>query len=101
VTTFNINDPIGILARTIWAEARSGGAHAMAHVANVVVNRASNASGRDRRGRQLPRTDDADPSSLDAWRGPHAERWLSLVLDHARRRACTPQLQTSAGACEQ
>ena len=32
---------IETLARTIWAEARSGGAAAMTHVANVICNRAA------------------------------------------------------------
>lgn len=36
-----LDDPIDTLARTIYAEARSGGAHAMAHVASVVLNRAA------------------------------------------------------------
>lgn len=35
-----LDDPIDTLARTIYAEARSGGANAMAHVASVVLNRA-------------------------------------------------------------
>lgn len=34
-------DPTDILARTIWAEARSGGTEAMSHVASVVLNRAA------------------------------------------------------------
>lgn len=37
----NLSDPTQVLARTIWAEARSAGPHGMANVANVVCNRAA------------------------------------------------------------
>lgn len=38
----NINDPVDVLARTLWAEARGCGGNGMQHVANVIINRANN-----------------------------------------------------------
>lgn len=39
-----MSDPVDILARTIWGEARGTGAAGMRHVASVVMNRVANAS---------------------------------------------------------
>ena len=37
----DLNDPLDVMARTLWGEARSGGAAGMRHVASVILNRAN------------------------------------------------------------